>query len=365
MAEELRNIYNQTFLEQLSIEIKQAYPLFDVEEFLSSFREECWQHLTLKERMRQITYSLHRTLSLNYRSSLEVLYQVAPRFTGLRGIIFPDYVEQFGLDDWEASIQALAFFTPYSTSEFAVRPFFNKNTDKMLSQMIVWSTSENEHIRRLSSEGSRSRLPWGLAVPALKQNPESTLPILMNLKEDESLYVRKSVANNINDLSYIEPEFVLKLANEWYGHHPHTNWIIKHACRSLLKKGNPRALSLFGFQNENTVDILHLQLNKATLMIGDTLEFSFTVQVQKSIPIRLEYIIDYIKANGTSSKKVFMISTFQPKDNETRFFSKKQTFRDLTTRKHYAGKHKLTILVNGQAKDSVEFDLQKLEESSE
>jgi 3-methyladenine DNA glycosylase AlkC len=230
MAEALKNVYDFPFLNQLSKEIERAYPLFETQRFLDCFQKDHWDGLALKERMRHITKCLHQTLSLDYVNALNILYQVVPSFTGLRGIIFPDYVEQYGLDDWDTSIQALAFFTVYSTSEFAVRPFLLKDPHNMLLQMLKWSADENEHIRRLASEGSRPRLPWGQSVPILKQQPELTLPILMNLKKDDSLYVRKSVANHINDLSYIDPELVLKLANDWYGQHPHTNWLIKHAA---------------------------------------------------------------------------------------------------------------------------------------
>lgn len=357
MPEELRNIYNENFIEKLISDIQAVYQPFESEKFRRFVFQEDWKDLALKERMRRITVSLHETLSLDYERALEILYKVAPKFTGLGGIIFPDYVDQYGLDNWDDSMKALAFFTSFSTSEFAVRPFLIKNKDMMLQQMLKWSVDQNEHIRRLASEGSRPRLPWGLSVPSLKVNPEVTLQILYNLKEDDSLYVRKSVANHLNDISYTHPEFVLKIANDWYGHHNHTDWIIKHACRSLLKKGDQRALSLFGFKEDQYVEISELSLDREQIAIGETIRFTFSVSTKKSMPIRLEYGIDYVKAKGHRTKKVFMISTFELKENEKRTFSKLQSFKELTTRKHYSGIHTLSIIVNGQVKASLDFEV--------
>jgi 3-methyladenine DNA glycosylase AlkC len=357
MAEELRNIYNPSFIEKLILAIKEEYVLFNNEKFNDLVFQEDWESLALKQRMRRITVSLHETMPKAYIETLEILYKVAPKFKGLGGIIFPDYVDQYGLKDWEESMKALAIFTPFSTSEFAVRPFLLKNQDSMLKQSLEWSVHQDEHIRRLASEGTRPRLPWGQSVPSLKANPEVTIPILMNLKEDDSLYVRKSVANHLNDISYTHPDLVLNLAREWLGKHKHTDWIIKHALRSLLKKGNPDALSLFGYKDDKSIEITDFNLDEDHVSIGDNLHYSFTLISKKSMPIRVEYGIDYVKANGQRSRKVFMVSSSEMSANETRTFHKKQSFKELTTRKHYKGKHTLSIIINGHVKASLDFEL--------
>jgi 3-methyladenine DNA glycosylase AlkC len=358
MAEELRNVYNRTFTDKLTSTIEKEYPIFDREKCNRLIYQEDWQTLALKERMRRITVSLHETLPKEYKEALDILYKVAPQFSGsLSGIIFPDYVDQYGLEDWEESMKALAFFTQYSTSEFAVRPFLLKNKDKMLEIMFEWSNHQNEHVRRLACEGSRPRLPWGLSVPALKESPEQTLLILTNLKEDNSLYVRKSVANHLNDISYYNPELVLDLAHEWYGKHKHTDWIIKHACRSLLKKGNQRALSLFGYKDDNEIEVKDFVIEKEQISIGDSLPFSFTITSKKEMPVRVEYAIDYVKSKGHRTKKVFMISTINMKTNETRTITKQQSFKELTTRKHYSGTHTISIIINGIIKATLDFEV--------
>jgi 3-methyladenine DNA glycosylase AlkC len=357
MAEELRNIYNSTFIESLISEIKTEYKSFDSEKCYNLIFQQDWDQLALKERMRWITISLNSTLPKEYKTALEILFKVAPKFTGLRGIIFPDYVELYGLEEWEESMKALAFFTPFSTSEFAVRPFLIKDLERMLDQMLKWTLHPDEHIRRLASEGSRPRLPWGKSVPSIKANPEQTLPILNNLKEDNSLYVRKSVANHLNDISYTHPDLVLDLSNEWYGNQEHTDWIIKHACRSLLKKGNQRALLLFGYKDDQSIEMKDFKLDKDSISIGDSIHFSFSLTSKTEIPVRVEYAIDYVKSKGQRTRKVFMISTIKMNSNETKNFSKTQSFKELTTRKHYKGTHTLSIIINGTIKASVDFDI--------
>lgn len=237
MAEELRkSVFNEELITHLSDAFSREMSSFDKKGFHELVFQQDWEDLALKERMRRITLSMHEVLPADYEEALHILYKVAPTVGGLQGTIFPDYVELYGLNAWEASIKALAFFTPFSTSEFAVRPFLIQDQKRMLEQMIEWAGDENHHIRRLASEGSRPRLPWGQSVPALKQDPKQTLPILEQLKCDESLYVRKSVANHLNDISYIEKDWMLDVMKRWYGKDVKTDWIVKHACRSLLKK---------------------------------------------------------------------------------------------------------------------------------
>ncbi|MCT2342703.1 DNA alkylation repair protein [Bacillales bacterium AN1005] len=357
--EPLKNIYDLAFITKLEDVFTQHYPAFDKERFRSSLFETEWEELALKERMRQITLSLAPVLPQDYGQAITILRQCAPSFTGLGGIVFPDFVEQYGLEDWELSIETLAYFTQFSTSEFAVRPFLIKDQSKMLAQMEVWASSENEHIRRLASEGCRPRLPWGLSVPALKKEPAPVLVILEKLKEDESLYVRKSVANNLNDISRINPDLAVKIAESWYGENQKTNWIIKHACRSLLKKGDPRVLQIFGFENNDNLTVSNFRITPERLLIEESIEFSFSLTSELEVPhkVRVEYAIDYVKANGKQSRKVFHLSEMEWKGVMKKVFTKKQSFKDLTTRKHYPGVHRITIIVNGAEKAVLEFDL--------
>jgi len=357
--EPLKNIYDLQFIAKLEDSITEHFPAFNKEEFHTRLFETDWETLALKERMRQITLSLAPVLPQDYRKAIDILRKCAPSFTGLGGIIFPDFVEQYGLEDWEFSVEALAFFTEFSTSEFAVRPFLISNQKLMLAKMDEWAVSENEHVRRLASEGCRPRLPWGLSVPALKKDPEPVLAILEKLKEDDSLYVRKSVANNLNDISRIKPDLAVEIAQSWYGDSQKTNWIVKHACRSLLKKGDPRVLQIFGYENSDSLNIEGFTITPSKLSIGESLAFSFTLisEIETPHKVRVEYAVDYVKANGTRSKKVFHLSELEWRGSMKKGFVKNHSFRDLTTRKHYPGFHRILVIVNGVEKADLEFEL--------
>ncbi|MGM0877203.1 MAG: DNA alkylation repair protein [Bacillota bacterium] len=357
MAEELKNLYNQDFINELSTFIKAEYPQFNDGLFQSLIYNEIWNELALKQRVRHITNCLHQTLPMNFIEVLELLKKVAPRFQGsLTGIIFPDYVEVYGLDYWDESLEALEYFTQFSTAEFAVRPFVMKNQSRMMEQFLKWSKHANEHVRRLASEGSRPRLPWGIALSSLKQDPSPIFPIVENLKEDPSLYVRKSVANNLNDISKDHPDLVLKIAQKWYGDNDKTNWIIKRGVRTLMKKGNQQALELFGFANNPKLHVVDLIVTD-TVHIGNTLSFSFQLisTDEKPTKMRVEYAIDFVKANGKHSSKIFKITEHIINSGEKKVYSKKHSFKDLTTRKHYPGKHLISIVVNGEKKATEDF----------
>ncbi|GAB1770290.1 DNA alkylation repair protein [Priestia aryabhattai] len=356
MAEELRkSVFNEELITHLSDTFSREMSSFDQKAFHELVFQQDWEDLALKERMRRITFSMHEVLPDDYEEALHILYKAAPTVGGLQGTVFPDYVELYGLNDWEASIKALAFFTPFSTSEFAVRPFLIQDQKRMLQQMIEWAGDENHHIRRLASEGSRPRLPWGQSVPALKQDPKQTLPILEQLKRDESLYVRKSVANHLNDISYIEKDWMLDVMKSWYGKDAKTDWIVKHACRSLLKKGDSEALSLFGYGDDPGVIVTGLGLHPHTITIGDSIDFSFELSVEKPMPLRIEYGIHYVKAKGNRTQKVFMLKNVQAKAGQTLTVIKKHAFKDLSTRKHYSGTHTLSVIVNGVVKAEADF----------
>jgi 3-methyladenine DNA glycosylase AlkC len=361
MAEELRALFNEQFMKKLCRELKENDPLFNQEEFLSSVYAKDWDELALKQRVRRITLSLSQSLPRDFGEAVALLKKVAPSFQGsLGGIIFPDYVEINGLHSWGKSMEALEYFTVFSTSEFAVRPFVMENQDKMMAQFLEWSSHENEHVRRLASEGSRPRLPWGIALTNLKKDPSPIFSILENLKEDPSLYVRKSVANNINDISKDHPELVLNLAKKWHGTNDRTNWIVKTGLRTLLKKGVPEALELFGLQKNEHIKVTNLAVTK-NVVIGEAISISFHVTSKdtETRKLRLEYAIDFVKANGKHSTKQFKISETSILPGEEKVYTKTHSFRDLSTRKHYSGKHVLHIIVNGEAKAQEEFEVMK------
>ncbi|MCB9361216.1 MAG: DNA alkylation repair protein [Flavobacteriales bacterium] len=355
----LKDEYNKTFVEKLASEVSKLEPNFKTELFVKSIINKAWEEKELKARMRFITNSLHQFLPFSYQQQVELLRKVAPNYSGLQGVVFPDFIQIFGLNDFKTSMSAIEEFTQYSTAEFAIRPFIEAYPKEAIQQLLVWSNSENFHVRRLASEGSRPKLPWATPLRKFIADPSPVLPILENLKDDGTLYVRKSVANHLNDISKSQPELVLDIAKRWIGVTKNTDWIVKHGLRTLLKKGDKRALAIFKLDDASGLEIKSLSFKENSIKIGDDLFFSFEIsnQSNQERSIRLEYKIAYVKANGTISKKVFKITEFTLGKKESKFFTRKQRFTDFTTRKHYPGEHEVIIVVNGEEKCKNSFRL--------
>lgn len=358
MTETFAGRYTHSFFQQFIETLKEEYPEFNEVAFLSFIYDDEWELKQLKQRIRHISTALQHTLPPSYQEALNILKTIAPKCRGVEYLFFPDFVELCGLDDWDESIAALEHFTPFSSSEFAVRPFIVKDSTRMMKQMLQWAIHPDEHVRRLASEGCRPRLPWAMALQAFKVDPSPIIPILELLKCDPAVYVQKSVANNLNDISKNHPELIKQLAYQWYGTSPQTNWIVKHGCRSLLRKGEPAVLSLFGLELSPNVTVSHLSIDKGVVTIGQSLHFSFLICSNDEKPqrLRLEYGIDFVKANSTTSRKLFKI-TERTYDNSEKQYVRTHHFKDLTTRKHYPGKHTLTIIVNGNEMASIEFEV--------
>lgn len=364
MSELLKNRYNYKSLRDLALRIKKVYPLFQIDDFINSTINEIWDGLELKARMRQITINLGKYLPEDYEHALAIIDKVIDNypvgFNDFTLMYFPDFVEVYGQSEchWNLSMGALQKYTISSSSEFAVRSFIIKCEERMMEKMTVWSKHSNEHIRRLSSEGCRPQLPWGQALVSFKKDPTPILKILEQLKDDPSLYVRKSVANNLNDISKTHPELVEKIANNWYGKNKYTDWIIKHGCRTLLKKSNRNVLNLFGFLDAiDCVRVKDFTLVNTTVSIGQDIIFCFKIEAKKDTKIRLEYGIDYVKANNKQNRKIFQISEVLLKKGVKKIYTKKHCFANRSSRKHYEGTHSITLIVNGAEWSTLNFDV--------
>ncbi len=247
VAELLKNRYSKAFVADLADRIGDVYGDFDRAGFVKAVMSEGWRALELKGRMKRISETLHRFLPPNYGDALAVLKKIAPDEQGFEYLFLPDFVERYGMDSFEPSMKALESFTEFASAEFAVRPFIVRHPDRMMRRMKRWAKSRNEHLRRLASEGCRPRLPWAMALPEFKRDPSPVLEVLDALKTDSSEYVRRSVANNLNDISKDHPNTTLRIARSWKGISSETDRLVKHACRTLLKAGRREAMELFGY----------------------------------------------------------------------------------------------------------------------
>jgi len=358
MPEPFKNMFSREFVKKLAAATAAVEPAFHASDMRARVLDETWEARELKDRMRHIAAALYGGLPGTYAQRIGVLRKVAPGFSGLPALVFPDVVEQFGLDDWDTSLPALEAFTLLCSSEFAVRPFIERDTRRMMKQMMQWARHENEHVRRLASEGCRPRLPWGMALPAFKRDPSPVLPILEQLRSDPSEYVRRSVANNLNDIAKDHPALVLEIATRWLREAPETRRLVKHASRTLLKSGSPKAMALFGLDHEVDADIRGLSLGRKKVPIGDVVEFAFDVHALADEPVllRLDYAIDFVNRSGGHSRKVFKLSerTFAGKETVRR----RHPVRDLSIRTHQTGRHHLHIMLNGRVAASTTFELE-------
>jgi 3-methyladenine DNA glycosylase AlkC len=356
----LKNLYGPAFYDILVDALNKILPSFNEHKFKSLIFNEQFEYMELKERMRHTTLALHEFMPAHFTDAVDIIYQLINELRQLgRGedelafIFVPDYLEVYGIADYDASIPALEFVTQFVSCEFAVRPYLIRYFDKMMAQMKLWSLHENAKVRRLATEGSRPRLPWAMAIPMLKKDPSLVLPILENLKNDPSESVRRSVANNLNDISKDNPQVVLRLANEWLGHGKETDAIIKHGCRTLLKRGHSEILWHYGLDTEGLL-IAGFEINTPVVTMGEAVGFSFAIQNANNAPktIRLEYGMYFQKANGTLARKVFKISERIFKGGERTVIKRKQSFRPITTRVYYPGLHQLSLIINGEEQKS-------------
>ena len=361
----IKDIYSVSFYEKFSQAVAEVHPLFNKQKFIEAIYEGDFAQKEWKERMKHTTVVLHQFMPQNFPEAVFLIDKIIEnlkknKFTegNLAFIFFADYVEMYGLDDFKTSAKAFVSITQFISCEFAVRPYILKYKEQMIDEMLKWSLHENHHVRRLASEGSRPRLPWAMAIPFLKKDPSSILPILENLKNDPSEYVRRSVANNINDIAKDNPQIVLEIASRWKGHSKETDGIIKHGCRTLLKQGHPEILSHYGLESTN-IELSAFEIKTPTVKIGEYLQFQFHLNNKNEEPktIRLEYAVHYKKAKGHLAKKVFKISEKIYHPNQLIKIERNQSFKLITTRVFHTGIHQLSIIINGTESEVLEFEL--------
>jgi 3-methyladenine DNA glycosylase AlkC len=366
MSNLLKDIYSISFYDKFSDRLGEVIPNFDKQKFIFEIFTDNWDSKELKQRMKHTSFVLHQFLPEDYTKTTKIIEKIIEiiklkPFTqsSLEFMFFPDYIENYGINDFETSAKTIEFVTQFTSCEFAVRPFIIKYGERMLQQMYEWSLHENHHVRRLASEGSRPRLPWAMALPELKRNPKPILSLLENLKNDPSEYVRRSVANNLNDIAKDNPDFVIQIAKQWKGISKETESILKHGCRTLLKQGNSEVLKFFGLIDNPKVELINFKIKTKEIRRGDNLEFSFSIQNNdnKTQFIRLEYAIYYLRKNGQLSKKVFKISERHLNPSDIIVIHRKQSFKIITTRQFYSGQQKLSIIVNGQERVIDTFEL--------
>ncbi len=377
MPEAFKNIFSPQLVENLAWQLKRVDSEFDALSFASAVNDTL-ESLELKQRSALICEQLSHYLSPNFEEASAVLLSVlgeridadAPDATitqptcqqGVNGwAVMPlaDYVAKHGMSHFELSMTLLKEMTKRSSSEFAIRPFLDEYTDQTMRILQQWAKDDDEHVRRLASEGCRPRLPWGMRLRKFVKNPESVLVLLDSLKDDPSEYVRRSVANNLNDISKDHPDAVANVAQNWLVNASENRArLVRHACRSLIKAGHPKTLEVLGYGKAELGDCT-LVLSSSQLNFGSSIYLSASIESQSKHPqsLMIDFIIHHQKANGTTSAKVFKWRTAQIAAGGNLTIGKKHTIKPITTRTYYPGIHKVELQVNGHVVAHSEFDL--------
>lgn len=365
--EPLKNRLSGEVARRIGVAMRRGYPDFNSRVFVRGL-DAALIPLELKARMLHIADRLEQSLPRAPAQIFPILERALAENSeddiGLRGFpVWPltEIISRRGQDTFDLAMHAMREMTQRFTGEFAIRSFLSKQETKTLAQLMVWATDPDEHVRRLASEGSRPLLPWGERLPRLLANPELTLPILDLLHDDPSEYVRRSVANHLNDFSRTHPKHVIATLCRWENIRPGTNFpkTAARAARTLVKAGNSEALALMGYSTDAAIELVRFEITPGSLNIGDALTYSVEIKNPSPtiVPVMVDYVIFHRKANGSLSRKVFKGRRSSIPAHTSWQFSAKHSFRPITTRKYYAGTHRIELLINGNRHLDHEFEL--------
>ena len=362
---QLKEIFNDKMVARIASDIHGVWNEFDKNTFERDINKSL-KPLSLTERGNLIMEEMANHLPGHFPKAVEILVasfgkeMTDPEFTGFDGFYYlphGNYIAKYGLDHFDLSTNALKEITKRFTAEFPIRSFIQHHPEKSLKLLHLWSGDENLHVRRLASEGMRPRLPWAPQLTEFIKDPSPVLAVLNKLKDDPELYVRRSVANNLNDIAKDHTDLVVDVLTDWSkGASQGTEWIIKHAARSLIKSGNVKVLSLLGYNPDVAVDVYDFKASK-NISMGGELEFSFKLESSssKTENLMVDYIIHFMKANGKTAPKVFKLSKKKIKPGETVNVKSKQSFKPISTRKYYPGKHAISLQINGKVYGKEDF----------
>jgi len=272
------------------------------------------------------------------------------------------FVAEYGLDHFELSMRANYELTKRFTAEFSIRPFITRYPKRTLALLRKWTKDPSDDVRRLVSEGTRPRLPWAPRLPEFQKDPGPVLGLLEELKDDPALYVRRSVANNLNDIGKDHPELLVETAAAWMKDADENRaWLIRHALRSAVKRGDVGALRVLGYGDAKGLIVEAAAIAPALARIGDkiTVAFNVTNKGRQGRPVMVDFRIHYVKANGSTSPKVFKLKAIEIGPGDSVRVQKKVSVADMTTRKHYAGLHQVDAILNGEVKPIGSFNLSR------
>lgn len=351
----LKRMIDAKLLKRMAAAIKTAHPEFPERNFIAVGGKLA--PLELKQRVALVSQALAECLPSQFPKAAKVLLASLKSDTLRSFDLWPytDYVQTRGLGHFGESMHALETLTTRFTSEFAIRPFLKADFHRTYSQMLLWSKHPNEHVRRLASEGLRPRLPWGEKLGRLVEDPSACFKVLEQLRTDPSEYVRKSVANHLNDISKDHPERVVHALKTWSTSirpesQAHFEWIRRHALRTLIKQGHAGALALVGVSSNPKLSVGKIRLKRAAIRMGEAIEFECEIRSRARAPqtLVIDYVILHRKANGSLAPKVFKLKSHEIPAGKIALIQKRHSIRPITTRKYYSGEHQIQLQINGK-----------------
>jgi 3-methyladenine DNA glycosylase AlkC len=368
---EFSAVLNASVVQELAQEIKAVWPSFEAQAFGQATATDL-EGKAIKERAQWVAEQLYQYLPQPFAKAGKILMEaLGPPLTNTTGehtsafryMPYGAYVSQYGLgeEDLELAVQLMYELTSRFTAEFAIRPFLKKYPQQLLVYLQQWVKDENVHVRRLVSEGTRPRLPWGERVTVFDANYQPILDLLSQLYTDPDLYVRRSVANHLNDLTKDRPAMVIQLLQQWQqeGSSKELDWVLKHSLRTLIKAGDRAALALIGYGKKPAVTVENFELAHTFLPLGQqqVLSFDLVSTSDKMQELLLDYTVYFMKANGVQKPKVFKLKTITLGAKERVHLDKKHWFKHFSTRRLYAGEHQIQLQINGRVVEKVAFDL--------
>lgn len=366
----LKSFFSPELVKRLAGELSAAEPSFPSSAFIADATRGL-EKLELLDRGRQIARAMGTHLPADYPRALKIILRslgpehegdellglgMAPFFYYPHGV----FVAERGLEHFDLSLDAQVELTKRFTSEGTIRPYLVKDPERVFKKLKVWARDENPHVRRLVSEGTRFRLPWAMRVPWLDQNPRRVIELLELLKDDPASLVRRSVANNLNDLGKLQPALLSEVAGAWLkGASKERRALVEHALRSAIKRGEPGALKLLGFGGKPSVKVSGVKFEPKRVRIGDTLRVTFTLEstARATQELLVDLVVHFPAASGKTSRRVFKLERVSLKPKGTHAFTTRVSMKVHTTRKPHPGTHRVEVLVNGVALKAGTFEV--------
>jgi 3-methyladenine DNA glycosylase AlkC len=367
MAEPLKNSFGRDIPAIVADMVLGVDPTFDRDRF-SVLSLDGYDALELTPRARQISDALAETLPADRRRALEIITLAVgpeieePELTGMEGfryLPFVFFVADHGTDCFEEAMAAQYELTKRFTAEFSIRAYLERYPDETLARLHIWAHDDSVHVRRLVSEGTRPRLPWAPQLKRFREDPTPVLELLELLKDDEAEYVRRSVANNLNDIAKDHPEVVVATAELWWSGDTNRRRLVRHGLRTLIKQGDSGALAVLGYGKDSPTRIDGVAVTPEVVRIGESVRITVDLVNSSDRPSEalVDILVHFVKANGSTSPKVFKGGERSLQPGDRAVVSKLISVAQFSTRTHYPGVHIVEIQINGRIEPGGSFEI--------